>query len=104
MQSVPQQPFSTLASNEFLQDRKFLYATRLNSARIVKDVALMVGKHEFVVDAVFASLDLCFKGKPKERYHTVTNIHGRIKFNLVGNEIRLADITAVRRRTCSFPR
>ena len=56
MQSVSQSLFSTLASNEFLQNPEFLYTTRLNSARIVENVSLMIGEHKLVVDGVLASL------------------------------------------------
>ena len=47
----------TLASDEFLQNRKFLRATRLESTRVVKNVALVIGEYKFVVDPVLASLD-----------------------------------------------
>jgi hypothetical protein len=56
MQFMTQSPFSALAYNEFLQDPEFLCATGLDSPRIVKNVAIMVGEHKFVVDRVFASL------------------------------------------------
>ena len=59
MQSVLQVPFTTLASNKFLQNFEFLRATRFDSTRIVKNVAIMIGEHKFVVDAVFASLTPC---------------------------------------------
>jgi len=45
--------------NEFLQNFEFLRATRLDSMRIVKNVALVAGEHELIVDLVFASLALC---------------------------------------------
>ena len=56
MQSVSQSPFSTLVSNELLQNFEFLCATRLDSPRIVKNITLVVGEHKFVVNAVLASL------------------------------------------------
>ena len=55
----------------------------------MKNVTLMIGKHKLVVDLVFASLAQCsdaIEGKT-----IVTNIHGRVKYNLAGSEIRLAD-------------
>ena len=59
MQSVSQSLLSTLAFNEFLQNPKFFYATRLDSPRIVKNVTVMIGEDKFVVDIVLASLALC---------------------------------------------
>ena len=56
MQLVSQSPFSTLAFNEFLQNHEFLYATRLDSPGIVKNVTVMIGEHKCVVDAVLAPL------------------------------------------------
>ena len=84
--------FSTLASNEILQNPKFVYATRLYPPRIVKNIALMIGEHKFVVDPVLASLVPCL-GNLREAPLSLngTNFHGRVKLNLVGSEIRLAD-------------
>ena len=59
VQSVSQSLVSTLASNEFLQNPEFLYATRFDSTRFVENVTLMIGEHKFVVDAVLASLSPC---------------------------------------------
>ena len=59
MQFVFQSLFSTLALNELFQDLKFIYATRLYTSRIMKDITLMIGEHELVVDTVLASLDPC---------------------------------------------
>ncbi len=89
MQSGSQSPFSTLASNELLQNPKFLYTARLNSARVVKHVARMIGEYEFVIDRVLASLALC--SEATKRSTIVTNIHGRVKCNLVGSETRLSE-------------
>jgi hypothetical protein len=61
MQPVSQSLFSTLASNEVFQDLEFLFVTRLYSLRIVKNVTLMIGEHELVVDTVLASLSPCLK-------------------------------------------
>ncbi len=69
MQSVSQSPFSTLALNEFLQNPKFLYATRLNSPRIVKNVTVIIGEDKFVVDIVLASLALCLKATEEMYYY-----------------------------------
>ena len=56
MQSIPQSAFYTPASNEFLQNLEFACATRLDPARIMKNVAIMIREHKFVVDVVLASL------------------------------------------------
>ena len=56
MQFVSQFLFSALASNEVFQDLEFVDATRLDSFRIVKDITLMIGENEFVVDLVLAPL------------------------------------------------
>jgi hypothetical protein len=56
MQFVAQFLFSALASNEVFQDLEFFNATRLDSFRIVKNIALMIGEHKFVVDLVLAPL------------------------------------------------
>ena len=61
MQFVSQALFSTLALNELFQDPKFIYATRLYSSRIMKDITLMIGEHQLVVDLVLASLDPCLE-------------------------------------------
>jgi hypothetical protein len=53
--------------NELLQSLKFLYTTRLDSARIVKNVTHMIGKHKFMIDAVLASLAPC-QWANEERY------------------------------------
>ena len=56
MQLVSQFLLSALASNEIFQDLEFVNATRLDPLRIVKDITRVVGKNEFVVDFVLASL------------------------------------------------
>ena len=56
MQFVSQFLFSALASNEIFQDLKFVNATRLDSLRIVKDIARVIGENDFVVDLVLAPL------------------------------------------------
>ena len=68
MQSRMQSLFSTLASNEFLQNPKFFYATRLDSARIVKSVSPMIGEYKFIIDAVLASLALCLEATEEKYY------------------------------------
>ena len=59
MQFLSQVLFFTLASNKIFQDLKCLLVTRLDSLRIVKNIALVIGEHELVIDAVLASLALC---------------------------------------------
>jgi hypothetical protein len=56
VQFVSQTPFSTLALNEVFQGLDFLFVAGLDSLRIVKNIALVIGEHKFVVDAVLASL------------------------------------------------
>ena len=68
MQSVSQSLFSTLALNELSQDREFIYATRLYSSRIVKNITPVIEEHELVVDTVLASLDPSLE-TIKEKYH-----------------------------------
>ena len=46
----------------------------------------MIGEHEFVVDLVLASL--VPRLEATEESIIVTNIHGRVKLNLIGNELR----------------
>ena len=68
MQSRNQFPLFMPVLNEFLQNLEFLIATRLDSARVVKNVAFMIREHEFVVDGVLASLVPCLEAT-KEKYH-----------------------------------
>ena len=73
MQFLSQVLFFTLASNKIFQDLKFLLVTRLDSLRIVKNIALVTGKHKLVVDAVLASLASCLEAT--DEMYAVTNIH-----------------------------
>ena len=68
MQSITQLLFATFVLNEFLQNPEFLRATCLDSTRIVKNVTLMVGQHEFVVDSVLASLGSCLEATEEKHY------------------------------------
>ena len=68
VQSVLQSVFSTLAVDKFLQDLEFLFVTRLDSLRIVKNITLVVGEDKLVVDPVLASLAVCLEATA-ERYH-----------------------------------
>ena len=62
--------FSTLATNELFQCLEFLYATALDSARIVKNVTRMIGEHKFIVDGMLASLAPCQWANEEEyEYH-----------------------------------
>jgi hypothetical protein len=61
MQSILQTLFSTLASNEFFQDIKFLFVTGLDSLRIVKNITLVIGEHKGIIDAVLAPLASCLE-------------------------------------------
>ena len=53
--------------NEFFQNLEFLCATRLDSTRIVKNVACMIGEYKFIIDGVLASLTP-YSGANKEQY------------------------------------
>jgi hypothetical protein len=68
MQFVSYFFFSTLATNELSQCVKFLCATRLDSARIMKNVTRMIGEHEFIVDGVLASLVPSYLGASEEKH------------------------------------
>jgi hypothetical protein len=68
MQFVLQPLFFTLASDEFFQDFECLFVTCLDSLGIVKHITLVIGEHEFVVDAVLASLASCLEAT-EEIYH-----------------------------------
>ena len=73
MQSVSQVLFSTLALNETFQDHMCLLVTRLDSSRIVKNIALVIGKYKLIVDAMLASLASCLKATDEK--YADTNIH-----------------------------
>ena len=78
----PRHSFYTPALDEFLQNTEFVCASRLDSARVVKNVATMIGEHKFVLDGVLASLTPSLE-TTEEKYHQLnTNIHGRLKLNL----------------------
>ena len=66
MQFISQSSFAALALNEVFQNLEFFYATRLDSTRIVKDVACMIGEHKFIVDGVLASLSSRLGGNEDE--------------------------------------
>ena len=61
----PRHSFYTLALDEFLQNPEFVCAARLDSARVVKNVATMIGEHKFVLDGVLASLTPSLERQPK---------------------------------------
>ena len=69
MQSIAQLLFAAFALNEFLQNLEFLRASCLDSARVVKNVTLMIGEHEFVVDSVLASLGPCLEATEEKHYY-----------------------------------
>ena len=73
MQFVLQTLFPTLAPNKIFQDLEPLLIARLYSLRIVKNIALVIGKYNFVVDAVLASLASCLVANRQK--HAVTDIH-----------------------------
>jgi|HubBroStandDraft_3_1064219.scaffolds.fasta_scaffold1020416_1 hypothetical protein len=56
MYFVLQIPLSRLLSNKFLHDPQFLVTTGLESTGIVKNITVIVGEHEFILDAVLATL------------------------------------------------
>ena len=67
MQLVSYFSFSTLATNEFFQNLEFFRATRLDPTRIVKNVACVIGEHNFVIDVVLSSLT-SYSGANGEQY------------------------------------
>jgi len=56
MYSVMQSGFTTLASNEFLQDVYFLCITALDASGIMKNISPMVREDKFIIHVVLASL------------------------------------------------
>ena len=68
MQLVSQAFLATLALNEFSQNIEFVFATRLDSTRIMKDVTPMIGEHKFIVDVVLAPLRTRL-GVNEEKYY-----------------------------------
>ena len=64
MQFIFQLFFCTLAANEVFQSLEFLYATQLDSTRIMKNVAHMIGEHKLIVDGVLALLSAMSKSMP----------------------------------------
>ena len=56
MQSVFENPLPRPLSNKFLHDREFLIAPTLESARIVKNVSVMIVEAEFMLNTVLATL------------------------------------------------
>ena len=73
MQFVSQSLFSTLASNKIFQDLESLLIARLYSLRIVKNIAVVIGERDLIVDEVLASLALCLVANRHK--HAVTDIH-----------------------------
>ena len=73
VQFVSQSLFSTLASNKIFQDLESLLIARLYSLGIMKNIARVIGKYYFVVDAVLASLASCLV--ENRHKHAVTDIH-----------------------------
>ena len=73
VQFVFQAAFSTLASNKIFQYLESLLIACFNSLRIVKNITLVIGEHNLVVDAVLASLASCLV--ENRHKHAVTDIH-----------------------------
>ena len=71
MQSITQLPFSTLVSNEFLQTFELLYATII-SARVVKNIMIVIGEYKFVVNVVLAWLAPCLEVTEEKYYLSLT--------------------------------
>ena len=68
MQFVLQFIFFTLAPNKIFQDLKSFLVACLYSLGIVKNISLVIGKHNLVIDAVLASLALCLEEATNEKY------------------------------------
>ena len=75
MQSIHQPSFPTFASDKLLQNLEFFCATALDSTRIVKNIALMIGEYEFVIDRVLASLVLLLDNR-REVLFSLTSMDG----------------------------
>ena len=80
MYSVSQLPFLRPHSNEILHDLQFLVATSLESAGVVKHVAVMIGEHKLILDVVLATLSK--DQEELKRSTSDTDIDGRVKLNL----------------------
>jgi hypothetical protein len=77
-------------TNKLLHDLQFLVATGLESAGVVKYVAVMIGEHKYILDVVLAALSKD-QEKPK-RSTDDTDINGRVKLNLGGSKTGLAGL------------
>ena len=89
--SVSQLPFHRPLSNKFLHDLQFIVATSLESAGVVKYVAVMIGEHKLILNVVLATLSK----KDQEQLNcntSDTDIDGRVKFNLGGSKTELAGV------------
>ena len=60
MQSIFQSRLLRPASDEFLYSLQLVFTTRLKSAGVVENIALVVREDEFVVDVVLATLQAGF--------------------------------------------
>ena len=64
--------------NELSQSLKFFCATRLDSARIVKNVTRMFGEHKFIVDGVLASLAPYLGAREEKHDYHLHPLTGRV--------------------------
>ena len=91
MYSVSQLPFHRPLSNKILHNLQFLVATGLKPVRVVKHVAIMIGKHKLILDVVLATISKKDQGQLK-RSTSDTDIDGRVKLNLGGSKTGLAGL------------
>ena len=90
MYPLSQVPFLRPLSNKFLYNLQFLIATSLESAGVVKYVAVMIGEHKLILDVVLAALS---EDQEQLKCSTSdTDIDGRVKFNLGGSKTELAGV------------
>ena len=90
MYPLSQVPFLRPFSNKLLYNLQFLIATSLESAGVVKYVAVMIGEHKLILDVVLAALS---KDQEQLKCSTSdTDIDGRVKFNLGGSKTELAGV------------
>jgi hypothetical protein len=69
-------------SNKVLHNLQFLVVSRLKSAGIMKNITVMIGENELVVNPVLATL--CEGSVVTDRWCGITNLPGWFELNLVG--------------------
>jgi hypothetical protein len=85
MQSICQSRLSGFFSNKVLHNLQFLVVSRLKSAGIMKNITVMIGENELVINPVLATLceGSVATDRLADRWCGITNLHGWFEFNLV---------------------